>query len=284
MRITDRGLPRTSSYGMHIDYLADPDVDGAIGAADNCPFDYNPYQEDYDHDGLGNKCDNCPSVKNPDQADQDGDGIGDACDPCDNRLPDLDGDGTPDACEDATQCPCDPVSLPHDNDGVCNWCDGTLTAPGEGGDFCQQLCGGQQVQIDNCPTVDNTDQANCNLQAEQARQAQVLGDACDPVPCPAFTPDWAAGDVLYSRMVPVLTNAGNWHHNIEWRDASHITVTPIGSDDINGTADNKASEQSVTVARTELQVLCQPGKLQYRLRRPVPSQEPLPDKPTKSRR
>ncbi|MBX3128058.1 MAG: hypothetical protein KF718_15145 [Polyangiaceae bacterium] len=38
--------------------------------------------------------------------------------------------------------------------------------------------------IDNCVSVPNPDQANCNALAEQERHAQVLGDACDPVPCP----------------------------------------------------------------------------------------------------
>ena len=38
---------------------------------------------------------------------------------------------------------------------------------------------------DNCVSVKNPDQANCNLDAELDRQGDALGDACDPVPCPA---------------------------------------------------------------------------------------------------
>jgi syndecan 4 len=31
---------------------------------DNCPVDYNPFQEEVDSDGLGDACDNCPSKPN----------------------------------------------------------------------------------------------------------------------------------------------------------------------------------------------------------------------------
>ncbi len=37
---------------------------------------------------------------------------------------------------------------------------------------------------DNCPYVRNTDQLNCNHDFEVANLQDVLGDACDPVPCP----------------------------------------------------------------------------------------------------
>ena len=59
----------------------DPDGDGLVGIADNCPNVYNPDQKDTDHDGIGDACDNCPRVSNPGQADNtDQDGLGDACD------------------------------------------------------------------------------------------------------------------------------------------------------------------------------------------------------------
>jgi hypothetical protein len=37
---------------------------------------------------------------------------------------------------------------------------------------------------DNCPSVINPGQENCNADAEQDRLGTTLGDACDPVPCP----------------------------------------------------------------------------------------------------
>ena len=40
----------------------DSDNDGVYNGMDNCPDDYNPYQEDEDGDGLGDACDNCNSL------------------------------------------------------------------------------------------------------------------------------------------------------------------------------------------------------------------------------
>ncbi len=57
----------------------DPDLDGFIGTADNCPAEYNPLQADFDLDEFGDACDNCPYVYNPGQIDIDEDGTGDAC-------------------------------------------------------------------------------------------------------------------------------------------------------------------------------------------------------------
>jgi hypothetical protein len=58
----------------------DPDGDGVVGVADNCPTISNPEQYDEDGDGLGDACDPCPMLPG-DAADSDGDGVGDACDP-----------------------------------------------------------------------------------------------------------------------------------------------------------------------------------------------------------
>ena len=40
----------------------DGDGDGINSSMDNCPDDYNPYQEDGDGDGIGDVCDDCNSV------------------------------------------------------------------------------------------------------------------------------------------------------------------------------------------------------------------------------
>lgn len=42
----------------------DMDGDDICGVDDNCPDDYNPYQEYSDLDGIGNACDNCPTRPN----------------------------------------------------------------------------------------------------------------------------------------------------------------------------------------------------------------------------
>lgn len=106
------------------------------------------YAVDSDGDGFRDDVDNCPTVPNFFQTDTDGDGIGDACE----------------------LCRCDPSPNPDpDGDGVCN-----------------TECG--NTPGDNCPNVANPFQFNCNLHAEIARDAARLGDACDPVPCPRFTP------------------------------------------------------------------------------------------------
>ena len=44
---------------------------------------------------------------------------------------------------------------------------------------------GTPNERDNCPASYNPDQANCNVDSEFARNAAVLGDACDPAPCPS---------------------------------------------------------------------------------------------------
>lgn len=59
------------------------------------------------------------------------------------------------------------------------------------GDLCQSCAFGKDSDSDgvcdssdNCVSVPNSTQANCNEAAERANGAAVLGDACDPVPCP----------------------------------------------------------------------------------------------------
>ena len=104
------------------------------------------HNEDADHPLH----DNCPYVPNPGQEELGPLGGGAACPACPDD-PDNDADG----------------------DGICGVCSPS-----------QPSC-----VVDNCPNVYNPDQANCNFEFEEASIARgvsvpILGDACDPVPCP----------------------------------------------------------------------------------------------------
>lgn len=123
---------------------------------------------DVDGDHWCDEHDNCPFVPNTDQTDANDDGIGDIC-----HL-----------------CPCDPGGNP-DGDSVCG---ATCTQGTQG---CPQWCAGvySPQGVDNCPDIKNDNQANCNDLAESARGADVLGDACDPVPCPQSDMDTVTNEV-----------------------------------------------------------------------------------------
>jgi hypothetical protein len=118
--------------------------------------DYSGPQDfvlDPDGDGWIGGHDNCAGLAN-DQRNSDGDNLGDACDPTPFGPQDPDGDG-----------------IPNGYSGAPAW-----------------------YKADNCPLIKNPDQANCNLAAELAERTRVpgteiLGDACDPVPCPAVSLD-----------------------------------------------------------------------------------------------
>jgi hypothetical protein len=146
---------------------------------------------DPDGDGWIGGHDNCPGVAITDQRDSDGDNAGDACDPTPFGPQDPDGDG-----------------IPTGYPGAPAW-----------------------YKADNRPTVRNPDQANCNLDAELAERTrapgtEILGDACDPVPCadvrlqPIANPppyasegDKTSGGWIAGRMIHnfLLINRGSPH-------------------------------------------------------------------------
>lgn len=206
--------PSTQAF---LQQFRDQDDDGIEDYKDNC-IKVGGSNKDSDGDGVGDDCDNCPTP-NPDQADQDGDGVGDVCDTCpwNNFVPDSDGDGVSDACD---QCACDPLEADPwkdgDQDGVC----------GLG-------CNGVD---DNCRYVTNSDQANCNNEIETASGAEPLGDACDPVPCPAFDPSFT-----------YQSSGSKYLINVR-KSLDKLGFSPLGSFDRN--AIKTAKEVAAPVAAT----------------------------------
>jgi hypothetical protein len=122
------------------------------------------------------------------QTDGDQDGVGAPCDPCDANASDhvdSDGDGVDD-CHD--QCPSGP-NADSDSDGVWDCvdpCDADAPLPGDPDDeYGDADHDGRCNSTDNCLHVANPFQQNCNEIAELDEGEAILGDACDPVPCPS---------------------------------------------------------------------------------------------------
>lgn len=189
----------------------DPDGDGVLGPADNCPNHANPDQANEDRDEAGDVCDSCPDevwehdvdadgvcgadncwgAFNPDQADSDHDGFGDACDECVGpNVPMAGGDvfGTDgDAiCATDDNCPHTPNAdqLDGDEDGIGDHCDTWPDLP----ETANEQDGIPQA-FDTCPDAHDPQQADQDDDGiGDVCDSDMDGDGIDNAPFPDLTP------------------------------------------------------------------------------------------------
>jgi hypothetical protein len=117
--------------------------------------------------------------------------------------------------------PVDPAGTQHENDAT------SLLDPDNAAWLVDRLHDfdgdGFSNESDNCVAVYNGDQANCNADAEREKQAAVLGDACDPVPCPAIN---TSG--------PGTGATGSACAIVRVVDRTNIALNTVGSHNIEG--------------------------------------------------
>ena len=207
-------IPFSVSPCCGVECELDSDGDGIGDRLDYCPYVASSEEEnvDTDRDSLGDVCDatndfdgdgvpdaddNCPVAYNPDQENTDAEGgisdmFGDACDTCD--FPDTASPCGERCCYDA------------DGDGVV------------GGYELPPMCASEGTASDNCPFVDNPDQADADLDK--------VGDVCDNCPDVSNPYQWdrdadgvgdACSEHTYGASLQLRTPAGDRPHDLDTR-------------------------------------------------------------------
>lgn len=96
------------------------------------------------------------------------------------------------------------VFVPAYVPGIVDWIGSYAASDQDGDGICDA--------VDNCTLVSNPDQANCNVLAEKSSAWQssgaILGDACDPAPCPKPSLEETGFVASASNPVPVVTGDG----------------------------------------------------------------------------
>ena len=173
----------------------DTDGDGRCDNNDTCFFDVNGDHRDDDGDGFGNVCD----------PDDDGDGVPDGDDIArrnPNRCRDADGDG----CDDCVNGTADPANdgVDSDGDGVCDENDPLIDSDGD-------LVADAD---DNCVTVPNPEQGDCNLDGE--------GDACERT---------------QPLQVDCAIGGPNAPYDVNWRDLDGVECASLWNGNLDHTFD-----------------------------------------------
>ncbi len=169
-----------------------------------------------DTDAFGDLCDNCPDKPNNDQYDADGDGAGDVCDDC--------------PCDDTVQNAWSTTQGQSDGDGFCEACNDYGPKKDPWNHCSAQFCVPGGMILDSCPKVFSDENQNCNLIAEQAVGAQILADACDPVPCPYFDSQPKSQSVV-QRMPCSGYPERQGEYDVVAYSTGALSITPIGAHD-----------------------------------------------------
>ncbi len=152
----DLGIVDMGVFEYQGDMPGDPDGDGLVGCADNCPLHANPDQADCDGDGLGDYC----ALELGASRDCNGNGVPDECDIVDGTSIDAEGNGIPDECQRVYYVDDD---APLGGDGLA-WATALgylqdALAVASGGDEIRVAAGTHTADIDEADNVTPGDRA-----------------------------------------------------------------------------------------------------------------------------